>query len=226
MTKPQRMHAAQRGAAIYSKRVLRMYDIWVLGFSNRFAWRCPTRSVLLPFFAENLSANHLDVGVGSGFYPAHSTVHPGQKMTLLDLNENSLQAASQRIAGLKPVMIHEDVLKPQGALLDRTFSSISLFYLLHCLPGQMAQKAFSTFDFLRGHLTPDGTLYGATILGYQANHNWLGRRLMKLYNRKGIFGNEADTLASLESALRHHFARVHVRQVGKVALFRAEAPLS
>ena len=213
------------GAAVYSPRVLKIYDRWVLGFSNSHAWKCPTDSVLLPFFGKHLSANHLDVGVGSGYYLANSAVQPAQKVTLLDLNDNSLKAAAARIAHLQPMIVHEDVLQPRGALGDRQFSSISLFYLLHCLPGQMANKGSAVFDLLSRHLTADGTLYGATILGDQSGHNWIGRRLMNLYNRKGIFGNRQDTLASLESALRRYFARVTVWQRGHVALFRAEIPL-
>lgn len=214
------------GAAVYSPRVLKIYDRWVLGFSNRYAWQCPTGTVLLPFFQQNLSADHLDVGVGSGFYLANSGSNPGQRVTLLDLNENSLRAAASRIEHLQPALVQEDILQPCGALAGRKFSSISLFYLLHCLPGQMAHKGSAVFNHLREHLATDGTLYGATILGDASGHNWMGRRLMRLYNRKGIFGNRQDTLASLDASLKRHFARVTVWQHGHVALFRAEIPLS
>ena len=33
---------AQAGAAVYSRTVLAVYDWFVLGFSNRVLWRCPT----------------------------------------------------------------------------------------------------------------------------------------------------------------------------------------
>lgn len=226
MSKPSAPLDSEHGAAVYSDRVLKIYDRWVLGFSNNYAWKCPTDAVLLPFFQQHLSSNHLDVGVGSGYYLAHSADKPGQKVTLLDLNDNSLKAAASRIANLQPTLVRDDVLQPSGALGDRTFDSISLFYLLHCLPGTMTDKARKVFSTLGTHLTPGGELYGATILGDEANHNWLGRRLMGLYNRKGIFGNRHDTLASLQSALSEYFAKVTVWQVGKVALFRAEMPLT
>lgn len=215
---------SEHGAAIYSDRVLKIYDRWVLGFSNHYAWKCPTNAVLLPFFRQHLSANHLDVGVGSGYYLAHSSDKPGQKVTLLDLNDNSLRAAGSRIAHLQPTLVRDDVLQPSGALGDSKFESISLFYLLHCLPGNMAEKARTVFSTLGPHLAPGGVLYGATILGDEAKHNWIGRRLMALYNRKGIFGNRHDTQASLQSALAEHFAKVAVWRIGKVALFRANMP--
>jgi hypothetical protein len=56
------------GAAIYTPIVLKLYDWWVLEVSNRLAWRCPTSTVLLPFFAAHVGARHLDVGVGTGYY--------------------------------------------------------------------------------------------------------------------------------------------------------------
>ena len=224
MTKPSASIDSEHGAAVYSDRVLKIYDRWVLGFSNNYAWKCPTDAVLLPFFREHLSSNHLDVGVGSGYYLANSSDKPGQQVALLDLNDNSLRAAASRIAHLEPALIRDDVLHPAGALGDRKFDSISLFYLLHCLPGTMTDKARKVLSTLGPHLTPGGVLYGATILGDEANHNWLGRRLMALYNRKGIFGNRHDTLASLQSALTEYFGKVAVWQVGKVALFKAEMP--
>lgn len=131
----------QAGAAIYSPLLLKMYDALVLGLSNRYAWQCSTDAVLLPFFQQHLSANHLDIGVGSGYFLAHSTFAPQQKLTLLDLNRNSLQAASAHIAHVQPVLIQEDILNSSGALGQQKFDSISLFYLLHCLPGDMEQKA-------------------------------------------------------------------------------------
>ncbi|MFZ6875709.1 methyltransferase [Undibacterium sp. Di27W] len=210
------------GAAVYSPLVLKAYDLWVLGFSNRYAWQCPTRSVLLPFFQQHLSANHLDVGVGTGYYLAHSSFSAKQKIALLDLNRNSLAAASAPIAHLLPLLIQEDILNPNGALGNQKFDSISLFYLLHCLPGNIREKAAQAFELLHQHLTVGGTLYGATILGDHVAHNWLGRRLMRLYNKKGIFGNHDDTLSDLESALTRYFTKVNVRQHGKVALFSAE----
>jgi len=224
MNKPSSPIDSELGAAVYSDRVLKIYDRWVLGFSNRYAWKCPTNTVLLPFFQEHLSANHLDVGVGSGYYLAHSSDRPEQKVTLLDLNDNSLKAAGSRIAHLQPSLVRDDVLQPSGALGDRKFDSISLFYLLHCLPGNMAEKGRRVFSTLGAHLAPGGVLYGATILGDEVNHNWIGRRLMKLYNRKGIFGNQHDTQEGLQSALNEHFAKVAVWKVGKVALFTAEKP--
>ena len=55
------------GQAVYSPRVLRTYDLFVLGLSNRLIWKCPTKK-LLAFYNEHVSGNHLDVGVGTGYF--------------------------------------------------------------------------------------------------------------------------------------------------------------
>lgn len=218
----ERERGASAGSVVYSSLVLKIYDWWVLGVSNRYAWCCPTRLVLLPFFQRHLSKNHLDVGVGTGYYLEHASFAQEQRIALLDLNLNSLKFAGARIAPLRPSLVRENVLHPDGRLNAEKFDSISVIYLLHCLPGTMEEKATAAFTFLRNHLTENGTLYGATILGEEAAHNWFGRKLMKLYNKKGIFGNPHDSLLVLRSVLARYFVDVKVRQYGKVALFSAK----
>lgn len=214
--------STERGAAVYTPLTLKLYDWWVLGVSNRFAWQCPTDTVLLPFFRKHMGRRHLDVGVGTGFYLAHAGVSPDTQLTLMDLNENSLRAAAQR-SGLQPACIRHDVFQPLPLSADTKFDSMSLFYLLHCLPGTLADKE-TVIEHLKAHLAPSGVLYGATILGDGAGHNWFGQRLMALYNRKGIFGNKTDSVDALAAMLKRHFKEVNVRREGKVALFTAALP--
>jgi SAM-dependent methyltransferase len=213
----------QAGAAVYSPWVLKLYDAWVLGISNRWAWQCSTTDVLLPFYRKHVGARHLDVGVGTGFYLEHAGFGPAQNLSLLDLNENSLRTAAARLGRADVSWFVQDVMQPLSALGDRKYDSIALFYLLHCLPGDMAAKA-CVFEHLKPHLAEGGVLYGATILGDAAGHDAFGRKLMSVYNKKGIFGNRGDTLEGLEQALRGHFADVEVKQHGKVACFTARHP--
>ncbi|EPS94263.1 hypothetical protein FOMPIDRAFT_1063274 [Fomitopsis schrenkii] len=80
-------------ARVYSRFNLRMYDLVVLVVSNPLAWLCPTASVLLPLFHTKLGAQaHLDVGAGTGYYPAKSVQHFAEmgNVTLLDLNAATL----------------------------------------------------------------------------------------------------------------------------------------
>lgn len=208
-----------QGAAVYSPLILKLYDWWVLGISNRLAWRCPTSTVLLPFFRQHLGRRHLDVGVGSGFYLANADLPAETELTLLDLNPNSLQAAAAR-SGIAAQCVRHDIMTPLPFSPHTAFDSISMFYLLHCLPGTLQDKE-AALVHLKAHLAPGGRLYGATILGGEAGHNFFGSRLMAVYNRKGIFGNASDTMAGLSAILGRHFTQVELRRIGKVALFVA-----
>ncbi|MFC4764719.1 class I SAM-dependent methyltransferase [Dyella koreensis] len=213
-----------KGAGIYSPLVLKLYDWWVLGISNHYAWECPTRDVLLPFFRLHSGRHHLDVGVGTGYYFSKADLPASALVTLMDLNLSSLQAAQRRLNRPSTKVIQHDVMTPPPSGMEATFDAISLFYLLHCLPGTMDEKA-AVFAHLKPLLRPSGVLYGATILGDEVGHNRMGRKLMDVYNRKGIFGNRHDTRNGLERALQEHFAEVTIRVEGKVALFEARWPM-
>ena len=72
---------------------------------------------------------------------------------------------------------------------------------------------------LRPYLAPGGVLFGSTILGRGVAHNRLGRRLVRLYNKKGIFSNVEDDARGLEQGLASQLTDVEVNVVGAVALF-------
>jgi SAM-dependent methyltransferase len=130
------------GTTYYTWVTLYVYDFWVLYISNSFAWRCSTRNILLPFFKSHVGRQHLDVGVGTGYYPARAAGNtPMEALTLVDLNPNCLSMASRRIQFPRPKKngtstIVADALQP-GILPSRSlksFDSISLMYLIHTLP--------------------------------------------------------------------------------------------
>lgn len=207
------------GAKIYTPLTLKLYDWWVLGISNRLAWGCPTREHLIPHFLEYLGNNHLDIGVGTGFYLTHA---PGRALiSLMDLNEASLNAASARAGDSKiQKKINHDVFEPYPKALHDQFDSISMFYLLHCLPGNIWGKNLVIHNAAQA-LTDNGTLYGATILGDGVVHNRFGQKLMHIYNQKGIFSNTKDSEEGLTQILSEHFEHVKIRVEGTVALFSA-----
>lgn len=208
-----------QGAAVYTQRSLRLYDLVVLGLSNRLAWRCATARQLA-FFDAHFSDNHLDVGVGSGYYTANCR-YPGQpqRLALMDLNPDCLAFAKARMArrGIDVSLHTADVLAPIN-WQDRRFRSISAFFLLHCLPGTMADKV-AALRHLASLLEPGGVVYGTTILGAGGTPNALARGLMAIYNRKGIFSNAQDDLEGLRAALMETFERHELQQEGDVALF-------
>ena len=59
--------AIEAAHAIYTPFMLSFYDRLVHGLSNRFAWRCPTQS-MLNLYRSNLASRHVEAGVGTGFF--------------------------------------------------------------------------------------------------------------------------------------------------------------
>jgi ubiquinone/menaquinone biosynthesis C-methylase UbiE len=224
MTSPQtpssRQLDGEAGASVYSPAILKVYDLLVNGLSHRFVWQCPTKTVLLPFYKEHLGLKHLDVGVGTGYFIARAGLTSSHQVGLLDLNENCLRAAAAQVKQAKVRTFRRDLMQPSSEPADTGYDSISMFHVLHCLPGTMDDKETAIAN-LKHYLSKDGVLYGVTILGEEAGHNAIGRRLLKVYNDKGVMHNLADTFDDLQRMLRRQFQNVQVRRHNKVALFVA-----
>jgi ubiquinone/menaquinone biosynthesis C-methylase UbiE len=206
-------------AAVYNQLFLHLYDFYVLGFSNTFAWHCPTRSIR-ELYNKNLSNQHLDVGVGTGYFLDKCQFpNPEPKITLVDLNPNSLEVAAKRIARYKPQTYLADIFKPLP-LADARFDSVGLNYLFHCLPGPFSKKEV-VFKNIEPYLNPGATVFGSTIM-VQNSHGYLARKLLAFYNSKGIFGNLQDTREDLEAALSRNFSSYSLRDVGSVVFFEGK----
>jgi ubiquinone/menaquinone biosynthesis C-methylase UbiE len=210
--------AAAAGASVYSKPLLSIYDLWVLGFSNNYVWRCPSQ-VILEFYNQHISGNHLDVGVGTGYFLDRCRFPiPNPTITLADLNENSLQATASRLTRYQPRIHVANVLEPID-IEPAGFDTIGLNYLLHCLPGDIKNKA-ACIRNLKPLMNPDGAvLFGSTILGVGVRHNLIGRMLMRAYNATRVFSNLMDRASDLENVLESEFREHSLRIVGCVALF-------
>ena len=207
----------EAGQAIYTKSVLASYDLLVLRFSNRFIWRCPSKR-LLTLYDRHVTANHLDVGVGTGFFLDRCGFPAARpRLALMDLNANCLEVAAKRLARYRPEVYRTNILEPIRFDAPR-FGSIGLNYLLHCLPGTIQTKSV-VFHHLKALLNPGGVMFGATLLYGGVNRNWAARQLMALYNAKGIFTNEHDDLEGLRMALSDNLTAVTVEAVGCAALF-------
>lgn len=211
--------SVEAGQAIYSKKVLAIYDLWVLGFSNTFLWKCPTR-LLRKEFVENVTSNHLDVGVGTGYYLDKCLDHTRRRVALLDLNAISLESAASRVSRFNPEIYRSNVLDKLDLGCEK-FDSISVNYLLHCLPGSMEEKS-AVFGNLLPYLNENGVVFGSTILGTGMKIGYLASNLMSIYNRKGIFHNHHDNLNELTLSLNRYFQKVDIQIVGCVAVFSAK----
>jgi 2-polyprenyl-3-methyl-5-hydroxy-6-metoxy-1,4-benzoquinol methylase len=207
----------EEGQAIYTKKALTIYDFVVLVVSNPLIWKYPTRD-MREYFDELTTPNHLDVAVGTGYFLDRLTqLKQFENLDLFDLNEECLASTKKRIARFNPKTIQGDVFKKEDTGKLGKYSSISVQYLLHCVPGSMEKKS-DIFKNLATHLEDDGILFGATILSDQKK-SFVAKKLMALYNKKGVFHNEEDSLVGLESALSAHLKIQTLEVKGCVASF-------
>lgn len=219
---------------VYSPSFLTLfYDRYVLGFNMRYMWGCPTDDVLLPFFSENFSRNHLDVGVATGYFPAAALSRPfransKQRLTLVDLTAPPLNATEARVLSVASATevscVEADVTKPPPEeLLGERFDSISMFNLLHCMPGGRGKlRAFGTYKEL---LSGDGVLSGCTVLGPGESTGFLTRFYLRWYNKWwGVFNNWDDNEEDIREALEQEFEEVETWVIGNTMLFRAKKP--
>ena len=211
----------EAGQAIYTRPMLAVYDLVVLGISARFVWKCPA-ALVEAHYNRHVTSNHLDVGVGTGYFLDRCRFPSATpRVALMDLNPNALEFASRRISRYQPETYRRNVLDAISLDAPR-FDSVGINYVLHCLPGSIRSKSV-VFDHLHGMMNPNGVLFGSTLLQGGVTRSWLATRLMAIYNRRGIFSNERDDLDGLTQALTQRFRDASVAVVGCVALFSGRA---
>jgi len=161
----ERSDPAYKGQAAYNPVLLAIYDPWVLGFMSRAVWHVPG-----PMFVENYRANlghrHLDVGPGTGYHIEKAAPPTDTEITLLDPNPHVLRRAGKRLASLGPTVVEADVMKPLP--VAGPFDSAALSFVLHCLRGPDANKAIAIRN-IADVLTPDGVLFGGTVLASRSD---------------------------------------------------------
>ena len=212
---------ADRGQAAFTRTGLALYDVLILGALCPWVWRCPNERILAAY-RQHLSDNHLEVGVGTGYFLDHARFsNASPRVALLDLNVHCLARTARRIARYHPEVYRADVLQP--IVLDmRRFDSIALNYVVHCLPGSWPEKGM-VFEHLKTLLNPGGTLFGATLVQGDVPQSATAAGLMRWFNARGTLHNQADTRTRLVEGLEQHLNDVRVEQVGCVALFSGRA---
>lgn len=212
----------EAGHAFYTWRSLAMYDAAVLGFFSRVAWKCPA-SCVLEHYDRHVTANHLDVGVGSGYFLDHCrfpTVRP--RLGLMDVSEACLEMTMCRVSRYRPEVYRANVLAPI-TFEARPFESLALNYLLHCLPGTLPSKG-AAFENLVPLVNPGGVVFGATLLHGGVNSNRLARKVMQRNNARGIFSNVGDDIEGLQLVVKTYLVDPMIEVVGCVALFSGRVP--
>lgn len=229
-TTPAVSHATARGAEVYSRfNFLSVYDWWVLGVVTTFAWACSVPSFVVPWCRRSIrrGGQHLDIGVGTGYCLTKCDLS-GVKLTLSDLNPKTLATTKNRLVELGKVkeedtktLLH-DITRPLPEGCGK-FDSVSMYYLLHCMPGPTSSKT-AVFAHLKHSMQPDGVISGTTILGKGVRHNLFGKIVLYFMHRNGWFDNREDGEEEFAEALREHFYFVETRIQGVVFAWRASGP--
>jgi 2-polyprenyl-3-methyl-5-hydroxy-6-metoxy-1,4-benzoquinol methylase len=106
--------------------------------------------------------------------------------------------------------------------IDTTkFDSIGILNVLHCLPGDMEDKA-TAFKNISSILNPGGVVFGSTILGKGIRNSLMATFALTISNAIGTMSNRGDDLEGLQRNLDKHFSESHLDLVGNEAVFRAK----
>ncbi|MFI6347980.1 class I SAM-dependent methyltransferase [Streptomyces sp. NPDC050560] len=207
------------GHAVYNRLTLAVYDFALYEVSCRYTWKCP-KGKLLELFGRNVSASHLDVGVGTGYLLDRCQKSGAvPRVTLVDLNETALRYAAKRLARFRPVAVRANALEPLP-LPERSQESASMNFLLHCLPGSFEEKA-RVFDRVAACVREGGRIFGATVLSAGVPVGRGARFQMGRLNRSGVFHNADDGAEALDDALARRFSTYELRMEGCCGLFEA-----
>jgi len=214
-----RAERVSAGIALYSRLFLSVYDWLALGLNCRFLWRCPSHH-LLELYNQHASANHLDIGVGTGYFMDRcSFPSSSPRLALMDLSPNSLRAAGKRLARYSPRTYLRNALEPFN-LEPPGFDSVGLMNLLHCLPGDMKTKAV-VFEHAREVMNPGAALFGSSILYRGVTRSFYTTLVLRANNRAGTMTNLEDDVDDLRESLHRHFSESSVHVIGCEALFWA-----
>ena len=161
-----------------------MYDVLVLGLSNRFAWRCPS-GAMLERYDRHVGRRYVDLGVGTGWFLDRCR-WPVERpeITLLDLNENSLSMAAQTSAAVRAADGAGERARSASAR-GRSFR-LRRSQLPAPLPTRTDRvKAATLAKNVCPYLAPGGVFFGSTILGRSVPQGRIGRRLMNATTGRG-----------------------------------------
>src|SRR5262249_16196399 len=121
-------------------------------------------------------------------------------------------------ARYRPAVHRADALEPWG---EAAFESIAVVHLLHCLPGSSIADKVIVLEQGASALSPDGVIFGATILADPDLQTPLSPLALRAANRRGTMSNVGASRADLDDALAEHFHWHELTLRGSVALFSA-----
>ena len=156
--------------------------------------------------------------MGTGYFPDKSSTLPDNaRLVLMDMNANTLEHCTHRLARFSPQVLQHNALSPVAEPLA-PFSSISLNYVLHCIPGTLLEKQGAIAHHTR-MLEPGGVYFGATILNKGVPVPFYSKPMLHWAWHAGAMNNADDSLEDLQLVLEQQFTRWELETCGMVALF-------
>ena len=222
---------------VYDKDVLDLYDTLVWGFNSPFLWRIAESDIhtLYETNIGNEQHQHAEIGVGTGLFLSKDVSRKCKSITLIDLNQNSLNVCEKRI--LSSYSSNEEVPTVEKLIADITkeeslsshkgqYDSVAANFLFHCLHGSDLQDKRSAFSNCASLLSTDGVFIGSTILGKEMVDDSeaagdISLNVLENYNDWGIFGNLGDSFDDLENLLGELFHVVEVKRIGYCGVWSA-----
>lgn len=151
----------EAGQPACTPKMLKFYDFLILRVIVPYIWRCRIDNVI-KMYNENITSNHLEIGVGSGYFLENSKFpSDNPRLALMDLNPNSLKFTATRMSRYKPEVYRANILEPIETDMEK-FDSVGINAVIHCLPGTMSTKLV-VFDHIKALLNPSGVVFGSTI---------------------------------------------------------------
>ncbi|MET4728035.1 hypothetical protein ABIE09_001842 [Lysobacter enzymogenes] len=211
-------YAARDGIKAYTKLGLRLYDPLIVGLLARHVWQCPAETFIAAY-RTHLRANHADVGVGTGYCLDQCGFDvPDPRLALIDLQPNCLGFTARRLSRYRPETYLRDVRQPLLGI--PAFDSVALGGLLHCLPGDMREKA-AVFDALRPICNPGATIFGFTLVNDAVAATQRRRLAWRALNDLRVVNCRDDTADGLRRELAMRFRDCTVEMTGCFAFFSA-----
>jgi len=207
----------QRSQRYFNSLSLFFYDFILYGIVSRFAWGSSTQR-LDAHYRTYASANHLEVGVGTG-YLLNRVVFASNRprVALMDLSVACLERTRRKVARHAPTIHVQNLLEPVRESIP-VFDSISINYVMHCIPGSFKEKGVALTN-LAPLLSAQGVLFGTTVLSEGMAKNLLAKPAMWLLNLLGVFNNRQDNAQDLKACLAQNFQVLEFEVVGVTAYF-------
>ena len=156
-------------------------------------------------------------------------------LTLLDYDENPLRLAKNNLIKhgfdeQKIKTICTDILQLKPELFERNgikdaFDSISMSFLLHCVPGPMNEKFPTILNNLSCVIDEDTRLFGSCFCNPTEEMlnglSFLRRFIICNAQKSADVDNKNDKVEDVQQILNDHFHSSYTEQLGIVTVYQA-----